>query len=133
MIVSSDSQALTHHIGHAPITEPNLHLLLQHATKPSYCCHVVVKENILFIRGHQARRMGSSSSKDLNSLMEGFLMKKNMCVYIYMCLCVCICIYITCQSHNMYEDHLKTSSNYDSTGPSFFTKSEVTCYTVIIY
>ena len=64
--MSSDSQALTHHIGHAPITEPNLHLLLQHATKPSYCYHVVVKENILFIRGHQARRMDSLCSKDLN-------------------------------------------------------------------
>ena len=92
--MSSDSQALTHHIGHAPITEPNLHLLLQHATKPSYCYHVVVKENILFIRGHQARRMDSSSSKDLNSLMEGFLMKKNVCVYTYMCVCVCVYIYV---------------------------------------
>ena len=109
--MSSDSQALTHHIGHAPITEPNLHLLLQHATKPSYCYHVVVKENILFIRGHQARRMDSSSSKDLNSLMEGFLMKKNVCVYTYMCVCVCvciyICIYITCQAHTCLKNILR--------------------------
>ena len=47
-----------------------------HAVKPIYWHRVVVKESPVFTVGHQARRTGSLSSKDLNFLIafrEGFL------------------------------------------------------------
>ena len=56
------------------VTEPNLGPLTHHAAKPIYWHWVVVKYSI-YCR-HQARRTGSSCSKDPNSLMafrEGFL------------------------------------------------------------
>ena len=43
-----------------------------------------------------------------------------------------MCIYYMPGTY-MFEEHLKTPSNYDATGPSLFSKSEATCYTVIIY
>ena len=51
-----------------------------------------------------------------------------MCVFIYMYVCVCIYIYMYkmyiyyMPGTYMFEEHLKTSSSYDSTGPSLFTK-----------
>ena len=51
------------------VTELNL-ILLAHCTAKSIFWHrVVVKESIAFICRHQARTMGSLSSKDPNSLM----------------------------------------------------------------
>ena len=58
------------------VTKLNLGLLTCHTAKPIYWHWVVIKEIKVFISGCQARRMGSSCSKDLNSLMafrEGFL------------------------------------------------------------
>ena len=58
------------------VTEPNLGLLPSLTAKPIYCLQVVVKESTTFTEGHQARRTGSSCSKDPDSLMafrEGFL------------------------------------------------------------
>ena len=51
-------------------------MLVWHIAKPIYCQHVVVKESTAFIIGHQARRTGSSYSKDPNSPIpsrEGFI------------------------------------------------------------
>ena len=56
--------------GVSPITELNLGLLVCCAAKLVYWPWVVVEESTAFIAGCQARRMGSSSSKDLNSMMD---------------------------------------------------------------
>ena len=58
------------------VTEPNLGPLAYLTAKPIYWYWVLVKGSAAFIAGHQARRMGSSCSKDQNSPMasrEGFL------------------------------------------------------------
>ena len=70
------------------ITKPNLGLLAWSTAKPIYWHWVVAKESIVFIAGHQARNIGSSCSKDLNSLLafrEGFL-QATLGVWVVRCL-----------------------------------------------
>lgn len=61
------------------VTEPNLGQFTWCTAKPIYWCGVVGKLLAKYPTGGQARRMGSSCSKDLNSLMvfgQGFLKTK---------------------------------------------------------